>query len=431
MSVSNRYADIGRVQADARRQRGSRLGDLVAGLSQVPAQIFARQEQEQLKQQKEAHLVRAEEREVRADERAVKEFELHQQEVSAKLGAIKTEAELKAHARTLLKKAFDADPTMSEADREASLAAADLDPKSVIDHLLKAKPPAPALIQHDPTKSLVNPQTGAVVTPGVPEPAKPETRGLDVQAAEALAKGDTATYQRLQKVKRDMSRADDDPTLAAVRQLQLQTAQDRAANLPLPVQRRVNQLSDAFRNDPAVTRANVTAEGYSFVKAMDQKTQNPADDQALIYAFAKAMDPDSVVREGEYATVQKYAQSWKDKFGFDVARVLTNSEFLTPAARKNLVDTIGTKFKASRNSYDNVRKGFATQINKTTGQTDANEYLLDYAGAFPVEEAPPAAATSAAPAAKPALGSVVTVNGQKVRVTGFNPDGTLRGVAAP
>ena len=34
------------------------------------------------------------------------------------------------------------------------------------------------------------------------------------------------------------------------------------------------------------------------------------------------MDPDSVVREGEYATVQKYSQTWGQKFGMDVNRIL-------------------------------------------------------------------------------------------------------------
>ncbi len=393
MSVSNRYAQIGAVQADARRQRGSRLGDLVAGLSQMPAQIYARRDQEQAAQQQAQRQQRRDEREDVDIGLRIQEFEQRRQQAAQTYAATQDKAERERQAVDVLEAALAADPSMSEQEKTAARAAVRVNPDAVVAHLLKAKPPAPALIQHDPTKELRNPTTGALVTPAVPkiEEPKPETRGLDVQAADALAKGDTATYQRLQKVKRDMGRADDDPTLAAVRQLQLDAAKTRAATLPLPVQRRVNQLSDAFRNDPAVKRANITAEGYSFVKAMDPKTQNPADDQALIYAFAKAMDPDSVVREGEYATVQKYAQSWKDKFGFDVARVLTNSEFLTPAARKNLVDTIGTKFKASRNSYDNVRKGFATQINKTTGQTDADEYLLDYAGAFPIEETPPAA----------------------------------------
>ena len=51
------------------------------------------------------------------------------------------------------------------------------------------------------------------------------------------------------------------------------------------------------------------------------KNPTSTNDQALIYAFAKAMDPTSSVREGEYATVQKYAQSFANQLGFDVNRL--------------------------------------------------------------------------------------------------------------
>lgn len=49
-----------------------------------------------------------------------------------------------------------------------------------------------------------------------PEPIeKPETRGIAVQAADALRRGDTAEYQRLVKVQRDIGQADDRPSTGA------------------------------------------------------------------------------------------------------------------------------------------------------------------------------------------------------------------------
>lgn len=153
--------------------------------------------------------------------------------------------------------------------------------------------------------------------------------------------------------------------------------------LPAPQQRRVYQLQDKFAADPIVKRANTIAEGYSYVSSLDPKTANPQDDQGLIYAFAKAMDPDSAVREGEYATVQKYAQSWLDKFGFDAKRVVSNTAFLTPEARKNIKDAIGAKFEASRKSYENTRAEYGKQIDHTTGSNDGLTYLLDYGAGFP------------------------------------------------
>jgi hypothetical protein len=55
---------------------------------------------------------------------------------------------------------------------------------------------------------LVDPRTGRVIAEGNP---KEETRSVEVQAAEALAKGDKATYQRLLKVKAQMAAAGRDP----------------------------------------------------------------------------------------------------------------------------------------------------------------------------------------------------------------------------
>jgi hypothetical protein len=72
--------------------------------------------------------------------------------------------------------------------------------------------------------------------------------------------------------------------------------------LPPRTESQVKSKSDAFGREPVVRRVQTMAEAVQFINSLDPKTDNPADDQALIYAFAKAMDPESVVREGEYAT---------------------------------------------------------------------------------------------------------------------------------
>jgi len=154
--------------------------------------------------------------------------------------------------------------------------------------------------------------------------------------------------------------------------------------LPPRVETTVRGLATAFRNEPAVKRVVTMAEAVNFVNSLNLNTTNPADDQALIYAFAKAMDPESVVREGEYATVAKYAQSWKDNFGFDAMRILSsNTPILTAEARKNLKATITSRYQASRGSYDTLNRSYTNQINTATGLTDGSERLTDYAGLFP------------------------------------------------
>jgi hypothetical protein len=149
------------------------------------------------------------------------------------------------------------------------------------------------------------------------------------------------------------------------------------------VQARVDRLSRQFESLPVVKRTQMMSEAVSFAQGLDPNTKNPADDQALIYSFAKAMDPDSVVREGEYATVQKYAQSWADSFGFNAARIFSNTAFLTPQARKNMKTTIAAKFSAGKKQYDAVRKSYVDRINAGTGAGDGEDELTDYGAAFP------------------------------------------------
>lgn len=164
--------------------------------------------------------------------------------------------------------------------------------------------------------------------------------------------------------------------------------QATSTGYPVNVDRRINQLSDRFGQEPTVRRMATIAEGYQFAQRLPNDTRNPADDQALIYAFAKAMDPESVVREGEYATVQRYAQSWVESFGFNAMRVVQNREFLTPEARRNIKATIADKYAVSRSSYDNLRRETVKQIERATGTANGDQFLIEYAGAFPEVSSP-------------------------------------------
>lgn len=166
-----------------------------------------------------------------------------------------------------------------------------------------------------------------------------------------------------------------------------------AGTLPPAIARRVDAKAKGFDAQAIVKTTQKMAEAVGFANSLDPNTKNPADDQALIYAFAKAMDPDSVVREGEYATVQKYAQAWAETFGFNAARLFTNTSFLTPQARLNMKQTIQKRYAAGRVQYDNVRKSYAAQIDKITGQPGSGEeWLVDYGGAFPADQPSPVAA---------------------------------------
>jgi len=161
-----------------------------------------------------------------------------------------------------------------------------------------------------------------------------------------------------------------------------------SSDLPPRVATRVDSKVRAFDANPLVKRIVTMAEGAQFVRSLDINTTNPADDQALIYAFAKAMDPESVVREGEYATVMKYAQSWAKSFEFDAKRMFSETPFLTPTARQNMRDTITKKFKAGQQQYQTLRKEYARQLNMVVGSDRGADYLTDYSAGFPADDGP-------------------------------------------
>jgi hypothetical protein len=199
---------------------------------------------------------------------------------------------------------------------------------------------------------------------------------------------------QLQNLQNPKPGAGVDPAIAegreltnAIKALTLKNLQQTPQGLDPRAQRRVDAKTKAFDSLPVVKKVQTMAEAVSFVQGMNPKTQNPADDQALIYAFAKVMDPESVVREGEYATVQKYAQQWAATLGFNAARIFSNTPFLTETARSNMKSTIKARYQATKAQYDNVRRSYGGQVNTITGQSDGETYLTDYGGAFPEETA--------------------------------------------
>lgn len=140
----------------------------------------------------------------------------------------------------------------------------------------------------------------------------------------------------------------------------------------------VRSQVNAYKTEPVVQNFAVVQEGRNFANSLANTTQNPADDQALIYALAKALDPGSVVREGEYATAQKYSQSWISAYGKGVEQALAGTGFLSQTARENIKKTIEQKYNASKASYDNLSKEYQNSISGLTGRSDGSKFIKDY-----------------------------------------------------
>lgn len=139
---------------------------------------------------------------------------------------------------------------------------------------------------------LVDDQTGdAIYT--APKEEKAETRSLDVQAADALARGDQETYTRLLKVKKEMGQADDRPRIT------VNTGSGLSATSESNI---INRLSNQWTKAVAPV-----AEMYRQSKLMKagleaaRRGDLASGSQAVLVTFQKILDPTSVVRESEYA----------------------------------------------------------------------------------------------------------------------------------
>ena len=131
---------------------------------------------------------------------------------------------------------------------------------------------------------------------------------------------------------------------------------------PAQINTTVNQIAGAFDNEPIVKNYNTAQEGYQTLQKIGVKTSSPADDIAFIYAFAKIMDPNSVVREGEYNTIQRYAQTWADTFGFTAKRLFSNTNFLSSDAKQKMLNALTPKVQTLTDQYNKTKSEYQRQM---------------------------------------------------------------------
>lgn len=252
------------------------------------------------------------------------------------------------------------------------------------------------------TVKILTPKVMGMVTGEVKKPdMTPEEEFIDLDLRLAKAKnGGTLTDAQVRetraKSRSEWTKLSQDPEMQEMRTrllgIQADVAEQRlslaAKNDMTPAQTAlVARLGSAFDGTPIVKKYNTVMEGLSFANSMADDSQNPADNIGLIYAFAKAMDPESVVRESETALIQRYAQSLAETYKFNAQRILTGSEFLGPAAVRSIKATIRQKAAPVQKQYANLKKETARKINEIAGIENGDTYLIDYAAAFGAEPA--------------------------------------------
>lgn len=150
---------------------------------------------------------------------------------------------------------------------------------------------------------------------------------------------------------------------------------------PAQINSTVNSIASAFDNEPIVKEYNVIKANYDMLAGA--KT-SPTDDISRVYVFAKVMDPNSVVREGEYKTIQDYSQALLKSAGINIKRVFESTGFLTDEARKAMQDTIKRRLDVSKVQYDQVANEYQRQINDA--YAGKNRTITDYTGSTPTSD---------------------------------------------
>ena len=191
-----------------------------------------------------------------------------------------------------------------------------------------------------------------------------ETRGLAVQAADALARGDTATYERLKRVQKEMGQADDRP-------ININAQDNTRFNQE---QRLVTQWDRERRSYSEMRRQMLIMDS-----GINRIAEDPAGaSQAVLVTFQKILDPLSVVREGEYARTSQSLpmdsriQGWLAKYAgqYDpqTGKWIGNGTGVPVQDLRAMVETAREWFKAS----EGVTSGVRRRITDTAAQ-----YKLD------------------------------------------------------
>lgn len=155
----------------------------------------------------------------------------------------------------------------------------------------------------------------------------------------------------------------------------------------------VNKLADDWRADKNVQRYQTVAPIMASVREAIKRPGGAAD-LNIIYAMAKLMDPESVVREGETIMVTKSGGPIEQIRG--LIESINAGQRLTDNVRQQLMVELESRTKGLKASYDRAVKYYAGRAKRL--EIDPEEVMYDPGGSE-VAPPPPMASGSLKPGA--------------------------------
>lgn len=171
------------------------------------------------------------------------------------------------------------------------------------------------------------------------------------------------------------------------------------SGLSTPTVSLITRVADKFGTEQIVKNFNIVQNSAIQAKKISDRLGDGnslgADDLRLVFLFAKAQDPDSVVRETEYDNAQKMISTLPASIRQKVSTVFSVDEktgkgvysnqaagFLTPEGRKEIVNALIEQYQGNKVSYDNLKKQYVQRINSFAGADIGNDLLIGYEEGF-------------------------------------------------
>lgn len=120
---------------------------------------------------------------------------------------------------------------------------------------------------------------------------------------------------------------------------------------------RFNQLQGLRQEFNALPEVKTYSDAISSLGGALKAPDTPQGDLSIVYSYAKAMDPGSVVREGEMDMANSTASQTQQLQQY--INAIQSGKRLPPAVRLGLVETMRQRVAAMRETYDQQRSRYA------------------------------------------------------------------------
>lgn len=144
---------------------------------------------------------------------------------------------------------------------------------------------------------------------------------------------------------------------------------------------RIDRVVASFNAHPIVKEYNETQSQQGIIRNLVAGQWSGPGDMAVVFAFMKALDPNSVVRETEYDNAAKSGNifaGWAARFN---GGLNPSGGFLSEQVRKDFLKTINARMSVKGQQYDNLRKQLVARVDRirTGAPETGDEALVDYA----------------------------------------------------